>query len=110
MQTTLLLYNNNELQVQNANPNEQPAKTKLVLGFGAKEIISTQPVFEKLKEKYSEAHIVLCSTAGEILNNKVSDNSVSVAAIELEKTSISPVSVKISDYDNSYEAGKALIR
>ena len=110
MHTTLLLYNNNELQVQNENPNAQPANTKLVLGFGAKDIISTQPVFEKLKEQYPEAHIVLCSTAGEILNAKVSDNSVSVAAIELEKTSISPVSVKISDYDNSYEAGKSLIR
>jgi hypothetical protein len=110
MHTTLLLYANNEFHVQNENGLANASKTQLVLGFGGKDIITTQPVFEKLKAQYPEAHIVLCSTAGEIVNNKVNDNSVVIAAIELEKTSISPVSVNINAYENSYEAGKALIR
>jgi len=110
MRTTLLLYSDHTLQVQSDPPLADTLKTQLVLGFGGKEIVSSQPVFEKLKAQYPHAHIVLCSTAGEILNSKVTDNSVSVAAIELEKTSILPVSVNISDYQNSYEAGKALIR
>jgi hypothetical protein len=87
-----------------------PAKTKLVLGFGGKAIINTQPVYETIKAQFPEAHIVLCSTAGEILNSRVNDDTVSVAAIELEKTAISPVAVNIHDYPDSYEAGKALIR
>src|SRR4051794_23113725 len=110
MQTTLLSYDNNKLQMQNESAMTDPSKTQLVLGFGCKEVISTQPVYEDLKSKYPEAHIVLCSTAGEIINNRVNDNSVSVAAIELEKTAIHPVSVNIRDYENSFEAGKALIR
>jgi hypothetical protein len=110
MQTTLLLYNDNKLETQNETPSANLAKSQLVLGFGGKEVISSQPVYEKLKSTFPEAHIVLCSTAGEIINNRVNDNSVSIAAIELEKTSIQPVTVNIRDYDNSYEAGKALIR
>ncbi|OQP50323.1 histidine kinase [Niastella yeongjuensis] len=110
MQTTLLSYNDNKLQRQNETSLANPAKSQLVLGFGGKDVINTQPVYEELKSSFPEAHIVLCSTAGEIINNRVNDNSVSIAAIELEKTSIQPVTVNIRDYDNSYEAGKALIR
>ena len=110
MQTTLLLYTDNKLQTQNETAMANLAKSQLVLGFGGKEVINSQPVYEELKSTFPEAHIVLCSTAGEIINNRVNDNSVSIAAIELEKTSIQPVTVNIRDYDNSYEAGKALIR
>ena len=110
MQTTLLLYKDNKLQTQNETAMANLGKSQLVLGFGGKEIISSQPVYEDLKSTFPQAQIVLCSTAGEILNNRVNDNSVSIAAIELEKTSIQPVTVNIRDFDNSYEAGKALIR
>lgn len=110
MQTTLLLYNDNKLETHNETASANLAKSQLVLGFGGKEIISSEPVYEKLKTTFPQAHIVLCSTAGEIINNRVNDNSVSIAAIELEKTSIQPVTVNIRDYSNSYEAGKALIR
>jgi hypothetical protein len=110
MQTTLLLYIDNKLQTQNETAMANLAKSQLVLGFGGKDIISSQPLFEELKSTFPEADIVLCSTAGEIINNRVNDNSVSIAAIELEKTSIKPVTVNIRDYGSSYEAGKALIR
>jgi hypothetical protein len=110
MQTTLLTYNDNKFEMKNETAKADITKSHLVLGFGGKEILSTQPVFEDLKLKFPKAHIVLCSTAGEIINNHVYDNSVSVTAIELEKTAIHPVAVNIRNYENSYEAGKALIR
>ncbi len=110
MQTSLFTFNGNKLQTQTEPAIADLSKTQLVLGFGGKEVISTKPVYEELKSKFPNAHIVLCSTAGEIINNRVNDNSVSVAAIELEKTSIQPVAVNIRDFDDSYEAGKALIR
>lgn len=110
MQTSLFTYNDSKLEAQNETSTADLTNPQLVLGFGGKEVIGSQPVYEKLKSKFPNAHIVLCSTAGEIINNHVNDNSVSVAAIELEKTSIQPVSVNIRDFENSYEAGKALIR
>jgi hypothetical protein len=110
MQTTLLLYNDNKLQTQNETASADLTRSQLVLGFGGKEVINTQPIYEELRAKFPNADIVLCSTAGEIINNRVNDNSVSIAAIELEKTSIQPVTVNIRNYENSYEAGKALIR
>ena len=83
MQTTLYLFNDNKLQTQNGGATADVSKIQLVLGFGGKEVINTQPVFEELKSKFPNAHVVLCSTAGEIINNRVNDNTVSVAAIEL---------------------------
>jgi hypothetical protein len=110
MQTSLFTYNDSKLQTQNETTTADLSNPQLVLGFGGKQIIGTQPVYEELKSKFPNAHIVLCSTAGEIINNRVNDNSVSVAAIELEKTTIQPVAVNIREFENSYEAGKALIR
>jgi hypothetical protein len=110
MQISILLYDGNKLQIQSKTTMADFAKAQLVLGFGGKDVISTPSVYEDLKSSFPEAHIVLCSTAGEIINNRVIDNSISLTAIELEKTPIQPVSVNIRDYENSYEAGKALIR
>src|ERR1044072_426977 len=110
MQTTLFLFNDNKLQTQNGGASADVSKIQLGLGFGGKEVINTQPVFEELKSKFPNAHVVLCSTAGEIINNRVNDNTVSVAAIEFEKTTIQPVTVNIRDFENSYEAGKGLIK
>ena len=64
MQTTLFLFNDNKLQTQNGGATADASKSQLVLGFGGKKVINTQPVYEQLKEKFPNAHIVLCSTAG----------------------------------------------
>ena len=84
-------------------------KTQLVLGFGAKSVLAEEPVYDQLREKFPIADIVLCSTAGEIFDKKVVDGTVSVVAIELEKTIIKTAAVNIGDYESdSYEAGLAL--
>ncbi|WP_179336046.1 FIST signal transduction protein [Winogradskyella costae] len=64
----------------------------------------------KLIKLYPEATIVGCSTAGEISNTNVSDNSVSLTAIELEKTNHRLVKVGVDSMDKSYEAAAALAK
>jgi hypothetical protein len=51
----------------------------------------------------------MCSTAGEIFDQEVLDDSLSVMAIEFEKTHISSACVNIDSYGSSYEAGAELI-
>ena len=85
-------------------------KTQLVLAFGAKGILSDDNLYQKLRDQYPVANIVLCSTAGEIHDEAVLDDSVSVTAIEFEKTRIEAVAVDVNEYTNSYDAGMALVK
>jgi hypothetical protein len=81
---------------------------KLVLGFGSKTILQNDAVFKHLEQDYPQSDIVLCSTAGEIYDDSVYDDTVSVVAIEFEKTHFTTLSINIKDQPNSFEAGKLL--
>lgn len=107
MNTTSLLYKNGKIvsdQVILNNENYQ-----LVLGFGEKEILASQAVYMQLRAIFPKAQIALCSTAGEIYDREVLDDSVSITAIEFKKTKINSASVEISDFDSSYTAGAGLV-
>jgi hypothetical protein len=81
---------------------------KLVLGFGSKTLLQDDTIFKHLQQDYPQSDIVLCSTAGEIYNDSVYDDSVSVVAIEFEKTHFTTLNINIKDQPNSFEAGKLL--
>lgn len=81
---------------------------KLVLGFGSKTLLQSDVIYNHLQQDYPQSDIVLCSTAGEIYNDTVYDDTVSVIAIEFEKTHFTTLSINIKDQPNSFEAGKLL--
>ncbi len=83
-------------------------KANLVFVFGERALINQHFCLSEIKSFYPKAHIMGCSTAGEIYGDRVADNSLSVAAIQLEKTSIKQASVKVSETKDSYDAGKKL--
>ena len=100
-------------QFNNSEKSDQPdtAKVQLVLGFGAKKILAESDIYDQLHQQYPVADIVLCSTAGEIFNDTVIDHSVSITAIEFDKTTIKTAVINIDDYNNnSFEAGLALVK
>lgn len=110
MKASLSLYKNGQFSCNDTTEVLDPLKTSLVLGFGEKSILATGDIYQLLKDKYKNADIVLCSTSGEIYNDTVQDNTVSISAIEFEKTTVQSVSVNIDDYANSFEAGEALVQ
>jgi hypothetical protein len=110
MKASLSLYKNGQFSISEKSETLDPLKTSLVLGFGEKDILANENIYQLLKDKYSNAAIVLCSTSGEIYNDTVLDNTVSVSAIEFEKTTVQSVSVNIEDFANSYDAGEALVQ
>ncbi len=86
-------------------------KVQLVLGFGKKDLLLNSTFYDGLYQQYPAAAIVLCSTAGEIYDEKVADDSVSVTAVEFDKTQLKTTTVNIEDYNNnSYEAGLSLVK
>ncbi len=86
-------------------------KVQLVLGFGARSILTGDDFYQQLRLTYPAAKIVFASTSGEIFDDRVLDNTVSVTAIELEKTTIRTASININDCDgDSHQAGIILVK
>ena len=84
-------------------------KAGLVLVFGDRALIEASDIAEKFKTGFPNAKVVFCSTAGEILNTEVSDNTLAVTAIEFEKTRIKTSLSNIADFKDSYTAGKQVV-
>lgn len=77
----------------------------LVIGFGGKGVLDSGDRFSDLKSRYPYAHIMLCSTGGEIYNQDVLDKTVSVAAIRLDKTKLKTSTYDVSSGADSFAAG-----
>jgi hypothetical protein len=87
-------------------PSELDAqKCQLVLVFGSSDIIVKPEVYNHLRSLYATADIVFSSTAGEILDNAVYDDSAVATAIEFEKTTIRSVKTNIKHHANSFDTG-----
>lgn len=110
MQASLSIYKNGSFLVNEKSDEFAPSVANLILGFGEKNILATQNIYQQLHEKYPSADIVLCSTAGEIYSEAVLDDTVTVAALAFDNTSIQSVSVNIDDYSNSFDAGYSLVK
>jgi len=70
--------------------------------------LSDPSIYPLIKSNYPNANILLNSTAGEILDTSVNDETISLTAIQFEKTKTKTSIVQIEEIKNSYEAGKNL--
>lgn len=80
----------------------------LFLLFVSPEFRLKQEVLAILNKNFPKATIVGCSTAGEISDVTVKDNTISLTAIQLEKVNLKKVSVNIKDMNCSYNAGQKI--
>ncbi len=81
---------------------------QLVLAFGGRLLMEDEKYFNEIRSMYPSATIIECSTAGEILGARVSDNSIVLAAIWFEKTKLFFAETEIVVADDSYAAGETL--
>lgn len=89
-------------EIQNSN------NCQLVMAFGNRFLLSDVSIFKDIQSEFPNANIVTCSSAGEIIDIEVFEESISLIAIEFEKTTIKSEVVSIKDSTNSYGAGKSL--
>jgi hypothetical protein len=83
---------------------------QLVLLFGSTAVLKDQQHLAEIKQAYSAAHLLGCSTSGEIYETQVFDDSLVATAIQFEDTQIQGVRVKLSDGISSFEAGERLAK
>lgn len=86
-----------------------PDSVQLILAFSAKEYLLKDDCYGDLRKMFPNAEIVLCSTAGEIFDTEVYDNSIAVVAIRFSTTLIKTRSITITEGESSYDAGLRLL-
>ncbi|WP_299112265.1 FIST N-terminal domain-containing protein [uncultured Winogradskyella sp.] len=85
-------------------------KPNLILLFVSLLFKPKRELISELYKRFPDATLIGCSTSGEISGSKVSDNTVSLSAIELEKVTCKLATVDIIDIDKSYGAGSILAK
>lgn len=82
----------------------------LVLVFGNRYMLEDAAIYDELRTKFSDGHLVFGSTSGDITANYVDDESITVTAIEFERShfEIKTSNVINSDGD-SFKTGRDLI-
>lgn len=89
-------------------PGELSNSAQLVFLFGSTSLLKDKSKIDLVKEIYPNSHIFGCSTAGEICGTEVTDNSIVVTAINFEDTTFDSTCIKLSEIENSYQAGEHL--
>lgn len=108
MLTSLFHYSKYGWKKHSISQLTEHSNAQLVICFGGKEVLKQPGIYTVVKEHFPAAAITMCSTAGEIYQDTVQENSLVAVALQFEKTAIQSACVNICDYKNSYDAAVAL--
>lgn len=86
-------------------PSLDSEKTLLLI-FGASNFFDNQEPIKELIQAYPRSQIMGCSTAGEIFETSIRDDSLAVAVIQFEHTRIALATTKVTSTMDSYRAGE----
>lgn len=84
------------------------SKNSLILCFGSSNYKLLIDAFGYLNKLFKTSTIIGCSTAGEIYQNELFEDSLSVAIIKFEKTNIKLEKQKVEDISLSFEVGQKI--
>ncbi|MEM9648044.1 MAG: FIST N-terminal domain-containing protein [Bacteroidota bacterium] len=87
---------------------DQPLKEPLVLIFGDRFLLESEELFQEIRDLYPDGHLVFGSTSGEIMETNVYEESITITAIEFERTQFSIVSENIKDYVDIEKMGASI--
>lgn len=80
----------------------------LILTFYAPFYFDFHEPFNTLRDKYPNAKMAGCSTSGEILNEQINDESISVAILRFENSDVKITTQPIKENSESYDVGKKI--
>ncbi|MEA1955729.1 MAG: FIST N-terminal domain-containing protein [Campylobacterota bacterium] len=106
MQLKTYLFNNGEWN-EKLDKNLDSSKT-LVIVFGSINISKIKKGLDDILSCYSNSTIIGCSTAGEIYQSEVFDDSISISVIHFEKSRFRVVTKEVKEED-SFKTGKEIV-
>jgi hypothetical protein len=87
-------------------PLQEPAQ--LVLLFGGTAVLGEQGLVNEVQQRYPGAHLMGCSTAGEICGVHVNDDSLVATAVHFEHTRVQGGCIRLAQTRDSFHAGESL--
>ncbi|MCU7959384.1 MAG: FIST C-terminal domain-containing protein, partial [gamma proteobacterium symbiont of Bathyaustriella thionipta] len=93
---------------QQALPTDMDSPHTLVIVFGAARAPWLEPVVDELRAAFPDSHLMGCSTAGEIENQRLYDNSMIVSVARFHKTRIQSATAPVDSIASSFAAGMQL--
>src|SRR5713226_8611524 len=90
--------------------NGDGGNANLVLFFGARQALASGSRYRELRGMFPQAHILGCSTGGQIINDDVTDDEVAIAAIHFDATRLRLACEPASAPDRSRVCGEAIGR
>lgn len=104
----LVKYKNEEWGFVGKNQN---LNNPLVLVFGERFQIDSSSIYEEIKTFFPDGHIIFGSSCAEISSNTVNENSITVTAIEFERSHFLVKTSNVLNADlDSYKTGEELIK
>ena len=83
---------------------------QLVIYFGARAALADCAIHNALRNTYPDAHLLGCTTAGEICGTTVSDDSVVATAIRFDHTTVRAAYRPLVNASNSKAVGEEIAR
>lgn len=85
-----------------------PRAAQLVFYFGARLDLEPAARFDELRRIFPDAHLVGCSTGGQIRNDEVFDDEIAAVAVTFEDTRLRVVCEDVPGADASHACGVAI--
>ena len=90
--------------------NGAPGNADLVLYFAAREAMACGTRYHELRAMFPEAHILGCSTGGQICNDDVTDDEIAAAALSFSATKLRLACEPVAGPAQSRACGEAIGR
>jgi len=84
------------------------SSAQLLLVFGGRSLLQRSDHVQELRGLYPAAHVLGCSTAGEICGTQVSDDSLVATAVHFEHATLRGARTRIEGAEDSEAAGERL--
>jgi hypothetical protein len=85
------------------------ADIDLVLVFADNNYFQTEDCYIQLQEMFPQAHIIGCSTSGNVMGVTISDGDVIATAVQLERSNIKVASINLDSDMETTELGVSLM-
>ena len=105
MQANLLSWQTDAGWRSEARP---PKDGQLVLYFGARSMLESGERYEEIRAMFPRAHLIGCSTGGQILGDEVSDDDIVAVVLSFDRTQLRVARREVSGPEDSRACGVAL--
>ncbi len=86
----------------------ESSEANLVLYFGTRRVLADKARFDELRKIFPKAHLLGCSTGGQIQRGDVVDDTIAGIAIQFDATMLKLVCEPVADASMSYRCGAAI--